>query len=336
MRSLNLIHGICYQNTKTTIPGWINNLHIDQPLGYAYETTTHFVHFYGNDIGFNIISLGLTTIEKKSGTLEDWVIKTFGAQNIKTLTNSIGSTIDGIWRPSLYYEKDIQEGILSKDSEQRSSEQALRILIEKLDEIFLYIEPDNRFLSSYGHKTRELLILACTEVENQWTALLNKANVSPVSGKHFKTNDYVKVRSAAFLEEYLVLLKGYPNLNPYRPFASWNSANPTTSLTWYDAYNKTKHDRHSSFDESSLENTINAVIANVIMFCVRFGPFALLDRNNSLSSLVNQNFQLSLDNSKIETYYIPSLNLPQDVRTDLFIYNSYEHRVPWIVSPLSV
>ena len=35
-------------------------------------------------------------------------------------------------------------------------------------EIFEYIEADINGLKFYIHKTRELLILACTEVENQW------------------------------------------------------------------------------------------------------------------------------------------------------------------------
>lgn len=32
------MNGICYKNTITTIPNWIDNLHNSESLGYAYET----------------------------------------------------------------------------------------------------------------------------------------------------------------------------------------------------------------------------------------------------------------------------------------------------------
>lgn len=57
--------GITYKNTKTTLPRWENTLHIEQPRGYAYETDTHFVHIYGSDKHFYVISTGLTVLEKK-------------------------------------------------------------------------------------------------------------------------------------------------------------------------------------------------------------------------------------------------------------------------------
>lgn len=57
------LKGFFYKNTKTTIPDLENNLHESQPLGYAYETDSHFVHFYGQENGLNIISVGLTAIQ---------------------------------------------------------------------------------------------------------------------------------------------------------------------------------------------------------------------------------------------------------------------------------
>lgn len=91
---------ITYKNTITTIPNWINNLHINQPRGYAYETESHFVHFYGSGKGFYGISTGLTAIEKKDGTLLDWVQKVFGAEEIEDLSLDIGHSIKSVWRPS--------------------------------------------------------------------------------------------------------------------------------------------------------------------------------------------------------------------------------------------
>jgi len=79
------LNGVFYTNTQTNIPRWVDNLHERNALGYAYETDSHFVHIYGKDYGFNVISVGLTVIEGKSGSLHDWVIRVFGAQDIKPL-----------------------------------------------------------------------------------------------------------------------------------------------------------------------------------------------------------------------------------------------------------
>lgn len=86
----------------------------------------------------------------------------------------IGDTVENLWRPSLYYSNDIQIALNIDPYEQRSAEQALRVLVEKLDDILLYVEPSQSGLASYGHKSRELLILACTEVENLWTSIFQK------------------------------------------------------------------------------------------------------------------------------------------------------------------
>ena len=96
------MNGIFYKNTQTNIPRWVNNLHEEQALGYAYETDSHFVHIYGKSYSFNVVSVGLTVIEGKSGTLNDWVDRVFGAQDIKPLKLPIGSSIENIWRPEFF------------------------------------------------------------------------------------------------------------------------------------------------------------------------------------------------------------------------------------------
>ena len=332
------LNGICYKNTKTTLPNWVEALHESQPFGYAYETDSHFVHLYGKNNGLNIISVGLTVIEAKTLTLENWVKKVFGAEEIVPLDNEIGHSIDGIWRPSLYYQDDTYRALNVTKFSQRSSEQALRILIEKLDELLLYIEPDVNGLDSYGHKTRELLILACTEVENQWTALLKKAAASPTNGRTFTTQDYVKLLNAAHLDEYVIKLRNYEHLIGFQPFDNWNATKPTQSLTWYYAYNKTKHDRDSSFKESTMKNVIQAVTANVVMFCSRFGPFNLLNESKTLSSLINQNFEIYLKDSKQSSYYIPEIELPTETRKELLLYDCYRegHNKDWIVDIITL
>lgn len=328
---------ITYNNTKTNLPNWREALHRTQMYGYAYETSSHFVHFYGKDRLY-IISQGLTVLEEKTGSLTDWVTEVFGAQDIQTMVTDVGHTTDGIWRPCLYYKEDIYAGIGVTKYEQRSAEQSLRILVNKLDDLLEYIEPNGPGLAAYSHRTRELLILACTEVENQWKALLKKSAIPPANGRMYTTQDYVKLNSKAFLGEYCIEMRNYNSVAPMLPFSTWTIAQPTKSLLWYDAYNKTKHDRDTEFPAATLQTVLEAVAANIALFCTRFGPFDLLNESKSLSSIVNQLFEIKLVNSDRTSFYLPELVLPANTRKDRLVYDSHrdKHGKPWVIDPLTL
>ncbi len=317
----NIMKGYTYKNTKTAIPNWESTTHLSQPYGYGYETESHFVHFYGQQ-NFYIISIGLTVIESKNCTYLEWLNKRFGAIDIEEMNLEIGNTIENIWRPSLYFYDDLKNGIKISEKDQRSQEQALRILIEKLDEILLFIEPSQDGLKSYSHKVRELLILACTEVENQWRSLLQKANYSPQNGRDFTTIDYVKLLSKTHIAEYEIGLKNFDSFVPSKPFANWTNTSPTQSLVWYDAYNKTKHDRAQNFPLSQFQFAIDAVAANIILYCTRFSPLLLLNDTHTLSGLIKQIFEIKLVNANRKTFYLPKLTFRLDTRKDCFVFDS--------------
>jgi len=308
---------IVYQNTKTTLPNWVKTLHQDQPRGVAYDAGTHFVHYYGSDSGFYVLSVGLTVTEKKNGTLEDWAIRTFGASNIKKAIHPIGTMIQGVWRPGLYPFDGTLQGLGNSKYDQRSSEQALRLLVERLDELLLYIEPDTNGLNAYSHRTRELLILACTEVENSWKHYMHIAGAEPFNKNYFTTKDYVKLLFPLYLAEFEVVMKPYSLVAPLIPFMGWDAENPTKSLNWYDAYNETKHDRTKHFGKATLQHCLSAVAANLVLYCVRFGPFSLLEGRGTLSPLINQLFNIRLVGFNPESSYIPTLQLPPDMQNDL-------------------
>ena len=329
--------GITYKNTKTTLPRWENTLHIEQPRGYAYETDTHFVHIYGSDKHFYVISTGLTVLEKKNGSLIEWVERVFGAIEIENLNNEIGNSIKSVWRPSLYFSTDTYQALDVTENEMRLSEYSLRLLIQKLDEIFLYIEPDTSSLNTYSHKTRELLILACTEVENFWKYYMVQANESPI-GRNYTTKDYVKLLNKLHLKNFEFSLKTYSSIPSIRPFESWDENSPTASLGWYDAYNKTKHDRDSHFSQATLINCINAVVANLIMHCIKFSPFPLFEQTNIFSSLINQHFNAKFNNCDTKTFYLPKLEIPIGTREDLFVFDcrNSKFNLPFITQPLTL
>jgi hypothetical protein len=149
-------------------------------------------------------------------------------------------------------------------------------LFESLAAIFRVVHPakDNN-LNAYGGAIRDIIILACTEVEAQWKGVLEAHCVVPAKGKHFTTNDYVKLLPVMKLDQYEVKLTRYPRIIPTGPFIGWKASNPTGSLPWYDAYNKVKHDREVEFNKATLEHAIEAVAACVVMLAAQFGIQAL-------------------------------------------------------------
>lgn len=299
---------IAYLNTATNLPGFDPNIHKKHTRGYAYETENHFIHFYGDDNFFFIISVGLMICHKKDGTLLDWVKKIFGASNVVDVEYEVGFALKGVWRPSLYYYEDTYQALCVTENEMRLSENAMRLLISKLDELFLFIEPCKSSLDTYSHKTRELLILACTELENSWQGYMPKAKIG--SRDRFTTKDYVKLLDPLFLADYEFTINTHDALPSFRPFETWTAASPTASLIWYDAYNKTKHNRQTHFSSASLENCINSVIACLIMHCVRFSPFPMFEQNNTFSSLINQHFSARLVNFDPSKVYLYKVEIP--------------------------
>jgi len=331
-----LTNSIVYRNTKTALPGWVSSVHIEQDRGMAYETDTHFVHFYGRGSGLWIVSTGLTATEKKNGPLADWVSRIFGADQVKQSKHPVGSAIAGVWRPALYYQSEALQALGASENEQRAAEQALRLLVERLDELLLYIEPDGNGLKAHSHKTRELLILACTEVENTWKHYMRLAGVTPISGGDFPTKDYVRLLGPLFFSEFEISLKPYGSVPRMRPFFGWDPAAPTRSLPWYDAYNKTKHDRSTYFGEATLHNCLMAIAANLTLFCVRFSPFPLFQTAGTLAPLVNHLFGIELRNCDPATFYVPLLSLPSNVREDLVCGQSKDWVQKWATLPLSL
>jgi len=303
------MQGYVYNNSITIIPGWAKDLHESHELGYAYETNDRFIHIYGRDSGWYVQSTGLTATMRNAGPIQDWIKNVFGGQSVQTAANPVGHAVKSVWRPGLHQYDQTRQALDFSVEEQRSSAQALRVLLEKLNELLLYVEPGPNGLKSYSHKTREFLILSCTEVENSWQHHLKSSGYS--SNTDFNTNDYVKLKAPLHLEEYEIQMLQYSSMiPPLVPFASWDDKSPSQSLVWYDAYNKTKHNREAHFQDATLINCIQSMAANIAMYCVRYGPYSLFRAGNTTASLANEMFTLSLLNPDIATFYIPSISLP--------------------------
>lgn len=155
------------------------------------------------------------------------------------------------------------------ENEIASTRGQLAWLKTRLEAICQCIHPIDGNMPAYGHEVRNLLILACTEVELQWKSVLA---ANGVLKDRYTTNDYVKLQQPMRLGEYSVSLPQFPWLPPFAPFANWGaSGRPTQDLVWYDAYNAVKHDREANFARASLDKAMQAVSACAVMLMAQVG-----------------------------------------------------------------
>jgi hypothetical protein len=155
-------------------------------------------------------------------------------------------------------------------SHRASASGQLHALIQQLEQICRVVHPQGESnFKAYGHDIRNVLILACTELESQWKAILGAHHARAENTTH-----YVKLCKAMKLAEYAVEFPYYPWMPERRPFAGWQQG--TIDLPWYGAYNGVKHNRDSNFPQASLDNAFEALSAFFIMLCAQYGwDFAL-------------------------------------------------------------
>ena len=138
-----------------------------------------------------------------------------------------------------------------------------------LNDLFRFIEPSPSNLNAFGYKQGELLIGACTQVENLLRRFLED-NKYP-SRKTYCTGDYVKCRDILKLNDYSVSLALYQDLKAFSPFKDWAEDRPTQSLTWYDAYNSFKHDRSGNLEKATFKHLIESVAAIHVLLEAQYG-----------------------------------------------------------------
>ncbi|WP_295991348.1 hypothetical protein [Rugamonas sp.] len=147
----------------------------------------------------------------------------------------------------------------------------LAVLTRDLERIFQTVHPNPENFGVYGHDIRNLLILACTEVEAQWRGVLT---ANGMEGKNFSTKDYFALKGTMKLDEYSVAFPSYPWIPQSNPFRDWLLEKPTQSLAWYDAYNAAKHNREQAFDRANLRHALDAVSACAVLLVAQFGESA--------------------------------------------------------------
>lgn len=160
-------------------------------------------------------------------------------------------------------------GNMQTRNEIATTQGQLIALTRELQNICQTVHPSPDTFDTYGHAIRNLLILACTEVEAHWRGVLL---ANGIKKEKMDTRDYVKLAPAMRLSEYAISFPFYPWLEPIKPFESWGTTGqPTKEINWYDDYHAVKHDREQNFARATVSNAFNAVAACAVMMCAQFG-----------------------------------------------------------------
>ena len=161
--------------------------------------------------------------------------------------------------------------------EGRSSVEALKLLQKDLRHLFQYIEPATANLQAYSHRSYELLLRACTEIESNAKIIFDKNHATP-SEPNIK--GYSDLEGPMKLSQYE--LHCYTlNIANFRPFEAFaDPVRDQRSPAWYRAYNLVKHNRASNFASASLSNVISAVGAVYALLDAQFGYGFQLEMND--------------------------------------------------------
>lgn len=173
--------------------------------------------------------------------------------------------------PGVYYPRMMRENLrfTHRGPSFLQDMRAYQNIQSSLDNLFNFIEPVEINLTTYGHKIRELLILACTEVEYLLLKVLTE-NGYPEKGR-YSTVDYVRCRDVLKLNLYEVELTQYSSLGIFTPFKDWDESRSTASIPWYYAYNQVKHNRSDNIPHANLKHLLDAVAAIHILLESQYG-----------------------------------------------------------------
>ena len=161
---------------------------------------------------------------------------------------------------------------------------AFLLIQEDLLKIFEYVEPCDENQSTISLKIQELLTRVCIEIEANFTAIL-KENTYSNSNNWNLRNDYSLIEFTHKLSEYKVEYPVWRGKNyKFTPFANWGTKPKKNwhSLNWYQAYNKSKHDRHTHFNKATFENLLNAVAGLVVLLSAQFMSESYSSNSKSL------------------------------------------------------
>lgn len=143
---------------------------------------------------------------------------------------------------------------------------AFLLLLKDLQELFDYVEPAEKNLACYSYRIHALLLRACVEVEANCKAILSENGYARAGD--WNMGDYKKVERTHLLSAYEVKVPNWSGAQAVRtPFSAWATGAP---LPWYQAYNTTKHDRHSKFEDATFGQMLDACCGLLVVLSAQF------------------------------------------------------------------
>lgn len=157
---------------------------------------------------------------------------------------------------------------------------AFFLLQDEIRALFEFIEPADLNCVVYSYKIHQLLIRICIEVENNFKAILQENNYTPMDSKgrprledKWNINDYKIINKSHHLSSYSVEFPIWIG-DKYRirkPFEEWKNKG---LLTWYNAYNQTKHNRSNNFSLANFNNLLDAYAGLFVVLTSQFGAYS--------------------------------------------------------------
>lgn len=176
---------------------------------------------------------------------------------------------------------------------------AFSIIQSDLIKLFEFIEPSDINLTTYSFRIHELLMRTCIEIEANFKAILQENIYSPVYKKGEKQgqlrpeskwniDDFKIVNKTHHLDNYNVELPFWTGKKgKIQPFENWALGQP---LTWYEAYNKSKHNRLNSFQKANFSHLLEAFTGLFVLLSSQFGRESFSTYEKSLNVSVDSYF----------------------------------------------
>lgn len=278
--------------------------------GVAYEQNGFFLCMHGYDFGLRGIAPGYAFTQRAAGSLDQWATNVFGAEDIRQIIFAPGQCFQRLWRPGIDGLSSIQNTIAPSPAALTQAAMSLSLLVDRLVNLSRYVELHERNLGVFSHEVRELLLLACIDVETSFRSIFSLSVAGTTEETRLSTADYFRICEPFYLREFEARLRHFPSLPNFRPFLEWDAARPTASLPWFSAYNAIKHNREGSLDQATLGACLNALAAAAILYCAQFSIPSTDDWVHEPSYVLNRWFAIDLIDADPATFYVPPTTIP--------------------------
>lgn len=230
-----------------------------------------------------------------------------------------------IWRPFLNFKgyivdmfeadkkgdnlKYLDSDTYADQAESYALVDAAHRILQDLNQLFYYVEPCDDNCNMYSHRIYELFLRTATEFEANCKAIL-QANLYNKKG-NINITDYYKINKATKLSGYKISFTRWQGEKMWMPFDDWNKEVIDDKgkiiippLSWYQAYNKVKHNRQQKFSEANLGNLMNAVAGLICILHAQMG-----DRVGNVDINEASNSQFIVDTN---TFHLEAPEFPED------------------------